>query len=305
MTLAEEDPEAFGMSVVTMGNWLYQYDDDGNMYTENDPDWYDKYTSTRPLYEMFESYLAVDFVDEGALTPNGLFSATLNKDMFAVLAAEFLSKHPSVDAFVKANPQKLAEFLAKRYGVELSLDFKSNNNTMSKPTSKTTKTENEAFDIQAGELTIVTEGEEAQVGDAVNDAEGNPAADGDHDITDGPLTGKTITVKAGVIDAINDTESDETEETEESAGTGEESPKGSVVTAEQFSAVQKQLTDLTSKFTALETENKNLRDELSKRPKSVFSKIVKKSDGLGQSQQKEETSYNKKAQAMYDKRNKK
>jgi hypothetical protein len=304
--MADKNPDMFGMSVVTSGNWLYQKDEEGNIYTEMDPDWNSKYDPAKPLYEMFENYHAVDFVDEGALTPNGLFSAEINKDKFAVTATTFLDSNPAIDKFLKEHPEKIIEFMSKRFGFNISLQdkegfvsfmknllFKSNTNPMTKPIAK--------FDINAvttdgAELLVKTNNDAATVGDEVQNADGTPAADGDYQIKDGDLEGQTLTVQGGKITAI----------TPSAEGTGEgENNTGmsSASTQELFN----KLASLESKFNTLAEENTRLKEELAKRPKSAFARVVKPSDGMNGNtsadNRKNVAEYNKKAQDLWDKNN--
>jgi hypothetical protein len=300
LDMAEKEPDMFGMSVVTCGNWLYQYDDEGNMYSEEDEDWYDKYTSTRPLYEMFESFLAVDFVEEGALTPNGLFSAELNKDKFAVSASSFLDSNPNIDEFIKSNPLKIIEFMSNRFGLNIPKtqlqQFTSLfNNSMTKPNSKLNKTEKEKFgniDATAADgqkLVIIAAGDAPAVGDEVQLEDGSAAPDGDYDITDGDLAGQTIGVLDGKIGEIA-TPKEEASEGEKAKGPKEPATQ---MSAEEWS---KKFNDLESKFSALQQEN----EELKKRPKSAFSATAKTKDILEAEDKRKKpvASYNKKAQEI-------
>ncbi|MDP0919741.1 hypothetical protein Q6272_32365, partial [Klebsiella pneumoniae] len=59
--------------------------------------------------------------------------------------------------------------------------------------------------------TVVTEAENVEVGDAINDSEGNPLEDGSHVLADG----YTFEVEGGVVTNIIEPEGEETDEVSE------------------------------------------------------------------------------------------
>lgn len=97
-------------------------------------------------------------------------------------------------------------------------------------------------------LTIEKVGEDVAVGDAVKDAEGNPAADGDYVIVEGDEKVK-LTVKDGVIETVEKVEV----ETQPEGLSKEPSPEY----AAKIEALSKEIEDL-------KAENKELKEKASK-----------------------------------------
>lgn len=267
--LAESEPDIFGMSVVTSGNRYHQKDENGE-YVEItwDDEGNSNYDSSKEVFETFEALCGVDFVDEGALTPNGLFSSfsiDFNKDKFAVIVTDFLNINPNVDEFVKSNPEKLIEFMSKRYDKNFSIkEHKSlfqrvRDIFSSNPDSKSTiiKYMNQ-FDINATTsegvaITIISESQDTPaVGDAVVLTEsGDPAPDGEHMIAaDSPaLAGYTITVEGGVISNIVEPSAEG--DTSQQSSEGGNPPAGDTVESLKAALVEQK-----KKYAALEAKMK-------------------------------------------------
>lgn len=146
-----------------------------------------------------------------------------------------------------------------------SNNFK-NSKTMSKFSFKglvsmlsKTKLATETFTTSDGtEITVSSASDEVQVGDAVTLADGNPAPDGDYQITtpDGDII---LVVEGGVIAGVKDIEVEEPEEPEELAEDIEK-PEGKeneeekkTPTPEELSAVQAEVTALKAEISALKT----------------------------------------------------
>lgn len=147
-----------------------------------------------------------------------------------------------------------------------SNNFK-NSKTMSKFSFKglvsmlsKTKLATETFTTSDGtEITVSSASDEVQVGDAVTLADGNPAPDGDYQITtpDGDII---LVVEGGVIAGVKDIEVEEPEEPEELAEDIEK-PEGKeneeekkTPTPEELSAVQAEVTALKAEISALKTQ---------------------------------------------------
>lgn len=147
-----------------------------------------------------------------------------------------------------------------------SNNFK-NSKTMSKFSFKglvsmlsKTKLATETFTTSDGtEITVSSASDEVQVGDAVTLADGNPAPDGDYQITtpDGDII---LVVEGGVIAGVKDIEVEEPEEPEELAEDIEK-PEGKeneeekkTPTPEELSAVQAEVTALKAELSALKTQ---------------------------------------------------
>lgn len=73
MDLAEEDPEAFGMSVVIDTRRVWQLEDGGEVETEERP----KNATTKMPLARIENFIACDAVDEPAANRDGMFSSAL------------------------------------------------------------------------------------------------------------------------------------------------------------------------------------------------------------------------------------
>lgn len=145
-----------------------------------------------------------------------------------------------------------------------SNNFK-NSKTMSKFSFKglvsmlsKTKLATETFTTSDGtEITVSSASDEVQVGDAVTLADGNPAPDGDYQITtpDGDII---LVVEGGVIAGVKDIEVEETEElaedTEKSEGETEDKEEKKTPTPEELATVQAEVTALKAEISALKTQ---------------------------------------------------
>lgn len=147
-----------------------------------------------------------------------------------------------------------------------SNNFK-NSKTMSKFSFKglvsmlsKTKLATETFTASDGtEITVSSASDEVQVGDAVTLADGNPAPDGDYQITtpDGDII---LVVEGGVIAGVKDIEVEEPEEPEELAEDTEKpedkenKEEKKTPTPEELATVQAEVTALKAEISALKTQ---------------------------------------------------
>lgn len=145
-----------------------------------------------------------------------------------------------------------------------SNNFK-NSKTMSKFSFKglvsmlsKTKLATETFTTSDGtEITVSSASDEVQVGDAVTLADGNPAPDGDYQITtpDGDII---LVVEGGVIAGVKDIEVEGTEElaegTEKTEGETESKEEKKTPTPEELATVQAEVTALRAEISALKTQ---------------------------------------------------
>lgn len=147
-----------------------------------------------------------------------------------------------------------------------SNNFK-NSKTMSKFSFKglvsmlsKTKLATETFTTSDGtEITVSSASDEVQVGDAVTLADGNPAPDGDYQITtpDGDII---LVVEGGVIAGVKDIEVGEPEEPEELAEDTEKpedkkyEEEKKTPTPEELATVQAEVTALKAEISALKTQ---------------------------------------------------
>lgn len=139
-----------------------------------------------------------------------------------------------------------------------SNNFK-NSKTMSKFSFKglvsmlsKTKLATETFTASDGtEITVSSASDEVQVGDAVTLTDGNPAPDGDYQITtpDGDII---LVVEGGVIAGVKDIEVEEPEEPEETKTKTEEEKK--TPTPEELATLQAEVTALKTEISALKTQ---------------------------------------------------
>lgn len=114
-----------------------------------------------------------------------------------------------------------------------------------------TKLATETFTTVDGtEIVVSAAGDEVQVGDAVTLADGNPAPDGDYQITtlDGDII---LVVEGGVIAGVKDVEVEEPEELAEGTETGEEKK---TPTPEELAALQAEVTALKTEIAGLKTQ---------------------------------------------------
>lgn len=106
MDLAEEDPKSFATSIVFNFGKEYKKDKNGNKIYENAKE-FDR--SQSDIFVEIEKLIAVDFVDEPAANPNGLFSY----DNLAAKAWNFLQENPEIQVILQKNPEKLFKYITK------------------------------------------------------------------------------------------------------------------------------------------------------------------------------------------------
>ena len=211
MDMAESNSDMFGNSIVIKGD---EY--------ENEIEGFEGMQNVKVLHSL----LASDLVDDPAAT-DSLFSV---EEDFGVIMTEFLDQNPQVFEIAEKNPEIFMDFLSRyeHYNERKSIN-KSNMSLLKKMKEKFSASkveEPENFDIQltlaTGDIiTVVSESEEPQVGDAVQDAEGKPVEDGDHLLNDG----RTVVTEAGNITEIKPANSEEEEEEE---GSGEQNSNKSL-----------------------------------------------------------------------------
>ena len=125
---------------------------------------------------------------------------------------------------------------------------------------KSTKLARETVTTKEGkELVIIAQGEQAALGDEVQDAEGKPVEDGDYYISIGEGEDMIISVIDGKISDVKEVESEakrEEEGQEEFATEEEEEPKEEKKTAtpEELAALRKEVTELKTTVSELKTQ---------------------------------------------------
>lgn len=130
---------------------------------------------------------------------------------------------------------------------------------------KSTKLARETVTTKEGkELVIIAQGEQAALGDEVQDAEGKPVEDGDYYISIGEGEDMIISVVAGKISDVKEVESEakSEEEGQEELATEEEKPeedkededKKKTATPEELAAIRKEVTELKTIVAGLKTQ---------------------------------------------------
>lgn len=114
---------------------------------------------------------------------------------------------------------------------------------------KTTKPARETVTTKEGkELVIIAQGEQAALGDEVQDAEGNPVEDGDYYISIGEGEDMIISVIDGKISNVKEVE-DETDREEEG-----QADEKKTATPEELAALRKEVTELKTTVSELKTQ---------------------------------------------------
>lgn len=125
---------------------------------------------------------------------------------------------------------------------------------------KSTKLARETVTTKEGkELVIIAQGEQAALGDEVQDAEGKPVEDGDYYISIGEGEDMIISVVAGKISDVKEVESEakSEEEGQEELATEEEKPEEEekkTATPEELAAIRKEVTELKKTVSDLKTQ---------------------------------------------------
>lgn len=125
---------------------------------------------------------------------------------------------------------------------------------------KSTKLARETVTTKEGkELVIIAQGEQAALGDEVQDAEGKPVEDGDYYISIGEGEDMIISVVAGKISNVKEVESEakREEEGQEGLATKEEKleeEEKKTPTPEELSAIRKEVTELKTTISELKTQ---------------------------------------------------
>ena len=249
--MAQNNPDMFGNSIVVSCNFFDE-----------------EITNEKGEKETVESlildeFISSDLVDDPAAT-DALFSSNPN-DM-GVIVTQFLDENPQIFETISKQPSIIEDFFNRyaNYSNRKSL-INFNMSFLDKLKKKfSQKREGETFDIDitladGAIVTVVTEAEEPQVGDAVVDDTGTPVADATHLLPDGS---SIVTVGGKITEILPK---------EEGAGGDEEPSMQDVMNSvnqltKQFSAFQKQnqkiQKDNEEAFDVLGTELKRLGKEI-------------------------------------------
>lgn len=149
---------------------------------------------------------------------------------------------------------------------------------------KSTKLARETVTTKEGkELVIIAQGEQAALGDEVQDAEGNPVEDGDYYISIGEGEDMIISVVAGKISDVKEVESEEKRE-EEGQEEFAEKTKDEELKDEKKTATPEELAALRKEVTELKATVSGLKTQLSKRTGApAASKTEVKTEKKGES----------------------
>lgn len=108
--LADEDPDAFGMSIVFERGSQYRRDADGRKVPLDSPEATE--ADQLPFVEMAKLHGA-DMVDSPAANPGGLFASPWARETFAGQMTEFLDTHPEIFGVVEEHPEVIEQFLSR------------------------------------------------------------------------------------------------------------------------------------------------------------------------------------------------
>lgn len=121
LKMAAERPDFIMNSIVFQPGEDYYYNDEGEKVYFRDWEGEHKYEKAPPdgkdVFVTLKTLHFSDLVEQGAAT-DSLFSVEFNREKFAVAAHEFLNEREDIDAFIRANPEKLVKFLSER-GISL------------------------------------------------------------------------------------------------------------------------------------------------------------------------------------------
>ncbi len=216
LELADERPDFLALSITgSIGEYYFYRADKTRKVIDSDGAYEEYIGSDSPLYITLASLDATDVVDEGAITPGGLFAASSNPGR---------SADPSL-----SKPSKSVAMSKKRLAFDI-------NATTSDGASIRIST-NEAKPTAGSEV-------------YAEDADGNEAAapDGEHTIADGPLAGWKIVVKDGKIESATEPASDPVQQGEKPAEGG----AGSVQLSAGEQAIMSRLEQLDKRLGTLE-----------------------------------------------------
>ena len=178
MDMAESNSDMFGNSIVIKSD---SYEGEVE---------YDNGESKMETIKVLHALLASDLVDDPAAT-DSLFSV---ENDFGVAMTDFLDQNPQLFEIVNNKPAILMDFL-ERYESYYTRKPENSNKPMNlfktlKEKFGSKAEEDETFNVDltlaaGGIVTVVTENEQPQDGDVVNDEEGNALEDGEHLLADG------------------------------------------------------------------------------------------------------------------------
>jgi hypothetical protein len=105
LNLSEEQPDAFGTSIVFKPGKKYVRNEDGSKN-------YASFGDEIPFVEC-DKFSKVDFVDDPAANPDGLFATAFSSETIAGQVSEFLDTHPQVWELLCDKPEIVDGFMQK------------------------------------------------------------------------------------------------------------------------------------------------------------------------------------------------
>jgi hypothetical protein len=188
LTMAETNPDMFGNSIHIFSE-EYQIEVKGE---------------TKYAHKL-EKFKAVDLVDDPAAT-DALFNT--NPNDLGVVITNFLDENPKVFEMISTKPEIVMDFFQRydNYSTRKSLNkfdmnlLKRLQNTFSSNDDNDNKFDIEVTLADGSIVTVQTEAEQPQVGDAVVDDQGAPVGDAEHMLPDG----SSIVTVGGAITEIKD-----------------------------------------------------------------------------------------------------
>lgn len=266
LEMSAKSPEMFGLSIVFKQGRPYQYDKEGNRI-EIDSDW-DNYDGDKDLFATISELHACDCVDEPAAN-EGLYSAQMNSDKFAVIATQFLDENPKIYELLSEKPEIVSGFTQKykAYMKDKKSPKKKKKTIITLAAQKVLKKWGlfkSYSDVETTEglnLRISNdEGVDPAVGDEVRiiDEEGNatdPAPDGNHVVNGGDYDGYILMVGDGELTEVIPPDE---ESTDPPADGGEADPSLKARNSKQSLQLKKQEKELAAlKKSNLELEDAN------------------------------------------------
>ena len=213
LSMAEEEPDMFGTSIVFKPGKAYRREQDGSKtYVE------DRTSGETKTFIEIESLQGADVVDEPAANASGLFSAW-NETTIAGQVSEFLDTHPDVLAVVERHPEVIEQFMAQyeAYRARMSTNTKAKEGATTM-TEEQLKAEAEALKLAAKDAleAKVTAASDAAYdeGKAVGVTEGHAAAVTELKVEQAKLTTKQAEMAAEIERLSGEVESSK-QETEE------------------------------------------------------------------------------------------
>ncbi|WP_379964010.1 hypothetical protein [Epilithonimonas sp. UC225_85] len=213
--MAKSNPDMFGNSIVFACDADYP-----EMEIEGEVGIVERYL-------LPVSFIASDLVDSPAATDN-LFKSS---DDLGVIMTQFLDENPGLFDLVQKDDSLIQSFLT-RY--ESYKNKKSNMSLIDKLLGKSKKKDIEQTLGDGSIVTVITEAQEAKVGDKVNDSDGKPLPDGEALLPDGTKW----MIAAGAISEIVPVDENQDPPAEEEA---KEDPEEVTGLKEMFSKFEKSI----------------------------------------------------------------